>query len=189
MLNLHPSALPSCHQTPDELTRTTIPSRDESMLRWKHGMLTFFLTFIYSGKACWTRILFSSSVSRSPQVFRFTATAGRGLPASLISISQRWKKQGHFLFSPEPNFHRQYADSSWLPSSHKPHACKNNGVKLVLIKYIKGATCNIFLFLKIKTTFPIKPVASWAIWMCFEKKREKSQWQTFVTAATCSKRF
>lgn len=64
MLNCHLSAIPSCHQTPDELTRTPNPSRDESVLWWKHRDVDFLFNLY----------LFRESLLNSQPVFKHRIT-------------------------------------------------------------------------------------------------------------------
>lgn len=67
--------MPPDNQT--ELTRTTNPSRDESVLGWKHRDVGFlFLTFIYSGKVFSTCDLFSQLCITRPMILSAAAAGG-----------------------------------------------------------------------------------------------------------------
>lgn len=134
------------------------------------GMLSFLLNSMYSSKPCRTCKVFPSFISQNHKHLHCSCTELRGVTCLVHLTMVVSKELTHYSFFPEPDFQREYWDLSRRLSSHKPHGqhllCKNNGVKLILIKYIKR--CYLYLFfLKIKTMFPINPVVSCG--MCFEK--------------------
>lgn len=86
MLNCHPSALPSRHQTPDELTRTTNPSRDESVLGWKHRDVDFlFNLYLFRESLLNTQPLFKLRITQpQPQCSSFSSYAA---PLELLGVT------------------------------------------------------------------------------------------------------
>lgn len=76
--------LASLHATRHQTSWQGRPTPAEMSQCWggNIGMLTFFLTFIYSGKACWTCSLFPNNQYQSSSIQLHCW----GLPASLISI-------------------------------------------------------------------------------------------------------